>query len=119
MPYYAAAQLCLIPLRVGSGLEIKLVEALSYGKPCVVSSMALPTLPEFCRKAVLSAKDANSFAAEVLRGLAEPDLRKNLSARAMACTEHCFHPRKTYAALMQRLSDHCTGFSRDNPSASQ
>lgn len=119
MPHYAAAQLCLVPLRVGSGLEIKLVEALSYGKPCVVSSAALPTLPECCRTAVLSANDANSFAAEMLRGLADPVLREDLGARAMACTEHCFHPRKTYAALVQRLSDHCAGFSRDNPSAAQ
>ncbi len=34
---YAAAQVCLVPLRAGSGLKIKTVQALAQNKPCVAT----------------------------------------------------------------------------------
>ncbi len=38
---YGAAEVCLIPLIVGSGLKIKLVEALSHGRASVSTSVGV------------------------------------------------------------------------------
>lgn len=100
---YAAAEVCVVPLRVGSGLEIKLVEGMGRGKPCVVSSRGINALPEDCREAVLRGESPDEFAAAVVRGLNDPALRAELSRRALACVAAHFDPRKAYAPLAAAL----------------
>jgi hypothetical protein len=58
---YAAAQVCLIPLIVGSGLKIKLVEALSHGRACVSTSVGVQGVQELTGKAVLVADTPNDL----------------------------------------------------------
>lgn len=102
-PEYRAAEAVLVPLRVGSGLEIKLVEAMGCGKTCVVSTRGLSALPPDCREAVLSGEDAASFAQAVLRALDDPALRRALGARALACATEHFSPETACGPLARRL----------------
>lgn len=102
-PEYGAAEAVIVPLRVGSGLEIKLVEAMGYGRPCVVSSRGLAALPAGCREAVLAGEDAPAFAAALLRLLGDAALRQSVAARARACVAAHFSPETAHRALAAAL----------------
>lgn len=102
-PQYRDAAVCIVPLRVGSGLEIKLVEALGHGKCCVVSRRGLAALPPSCRESVLAASDAGDFATAVSRALADAPLRRDLGRRALACVEKAFNPQRAYGPLIARI----------------
>jgi len=102
-PEYAKAQACVVPLRVGSGLEIKLVEGMGHGKACVVSSRGLLALPPGCREAVLAGEDAPSFAQAVLRVLDDPALRCAIGEAALDCVAAHFSPEAAYGPLAARL----------------
>ncbi|MFQ4140947.1 glycosyltransferase family 4 protein [Chlorogloeopsis sp. ULAP02] len=60
---YGAAELCLVPLLAGSGLKIKLVEAMSYGRACISTSVGVQGLQEVVGSAVLVADTPEDFAA--------------------------------------------------------
>ncbi len=71
-PEYAAAEVCVVPSLVGSGLKIKLVEALSYGRACVTTRIGLQGLMELENKAVRLASEPEPFAAAVAELLTHP-----------------------------------------------
>ncbi|MBF0483032.1 MAG: glycosyltransferase family 4 protein, partial [Desulfovibrionaceae bacterium] len=102
-PYYGAAQAVVVPLRVGSGLEIKLVEAMAYGKACVVSSRGLAALPPGCAGAVMPGEDAATFARAVVRALTDDALRRRVGQNALACVREHFNPQKAHGELIERL----------------
>jgi hypothetical protein len=70
---FQAAGVCVVPLLVGSGLKIKLVEALAYGKACVATPIGVQGLEG--ESAIAVAGDAEGFAAEVLRLMGDDGLR--------------------------------------------
>ncbi|MCP6757340.1 MAG: glycosyltransferase [Fischerella sp. CENA71] len=64
-PEYGAAEVCLVPLLAGSGLKIKLVEAMSYGRACVSTSVGVQGLGGVVDSAVLVADTPEDFAAAI------------------------------------------------------
>lgn len=61
-PEYAQAQLCIIPLLIGSGLKIKVVEALANGCACVSTSTGAQGLKDLIDKAIKINDNAVGFA---------------------------------------------------------
>jgi len=66
---YRRACVALIPLRVGSGLKIKTVEAVAAGLPCVTTSVGAEGIPHPPGEAVAIADDAASFAAAIVAAI--------------------------------------------------
>ncbi|MBY0343781.1 MAG: glycosyltransferase family 4 protein, partial [Sphingomonadales bacterium] len=91
-PFYARAGIVIAPLRFGSGLKIKLVEALAWGKPMVVSPVTLQGVEEACGSAVMLAESAAGFAAAVLSLQQDEGLRERLSQAARAAVAAHFAP---------------------------
>lgn len=96
----------LEPRLVGSGLEIKLVEAMGHGKCCVVNARGLSTLPPQCRDAVLPA--VGGFAATLLRALGDEDLRRAVGRQDLDCVRRFFNPERAYGPLVARIRRQAT-----------
>lgn len=80
---YGDAAVVVSPLLSGSGLKVKLVEALAQGKACVVTSVTLQGVEEETASAVAVADDPVAFAEAVLRLLADRSARTAMGTRAL------------------------------------
>ena len=78
-PYYDAAIAFMVPLRLGGGTRLKIVEAMAMGLPVVSTSVGAEGLDIHPGQDILIADDASSFATEVLRLFADAELRARLS----------------------------------------
>lgn len=73
-PFLARAAVAVVPIRVGSGTRLKLLEALGMGIPVVTTSVGCEGVAVRDGEHVLVADDAVSFAAAVSRLLDDRDL---------------------------------------------
>lgn len=98
---YAAAALVIVPLRAGSGLKIKVVEALSHGCPCVTTEIGAQGLPRGDHAPFVVADEAGAFAEAVI------DLLRDDTARHLmggAAHEFCepYTADRAFAPLIER-----------------
>lgn len=108
-PFYRQAGIVIAPLRFGSGLKIKLVEALAWGKPMVVSPVTLQGVEETCGPAVLVADSAAAFVSAIRSLQRDGGLRADLSRRAIGAVEAQFAPAVAHRALRAWLQDAAKG----------
>ena len=104
-PYYASAEVCFVPLRFGSGLKIKLVEALARGKAVVTTGLGAEGLESFSGSAFLQADDANAFAKHTSSILSDSHLRADLEVCAAQLARSRFESSKCYGRLVEVLRD--------------
>jgi glycosyltransferase involved in cell wall biosynthesis len=79
---YASADVAIVPLRVGGGTRIKLLEAFAYGLPVVASAVAAEGLRVADGRHLLLAEDADGFTMAMERLLASPELVERLITEA-------------------------------------
>jgi glycosyltransferase involved in cell wall biosynthesis len=72
-PAYQQARCVAVPMRLGSGTNIKVFEAMAYGLPVVATSKAVEGIPVEGATEVLVEDDPSSFADAVAELLLEPD----------------------------------------------
>ena len=99
---YGEASVVIVPLLCGSGVKIKLMEALAHGKACVTTPIGTEGVPAL-DGCVLTAPDAAAFARDVLSVLQDASLRRGLEARALATIANHFSPDACYGPLYERL----------------
>jgi glycosyltransferase involved in cell wall biosynthesis len=107
-PYLDAAALVVVPLRLGGGMRVKVLEALAAGKATVASTLAIEGLGLADGEQIALAEHDEQFAAAITRLLAEPDRRAALagSARAWARANLSWDgPIAAYERLYQALLD--------------
>jgi glycosyltransferase involved in cell wall biosynthesis len=75
----ASAWICVVPLRVGGGTRLKILEAMALGTPVVATSKGAEGLDVTPDKNILIADEPDEFAAKTLRLLREQDLRNRLA----------------------------------------
>ncbi|UCF94080.1 MAG: glycosyltransferase family 4 protein [Desulfobacterales bacterium] len=103
---YSLAELCLIPLQFGSGLKIKLVEALSYGRACVTTSIGLQGLSDLRDKAVVVADSATEFSKAVKMILTDEVRRRTMEFEARRYVGRYLSPDAVYQPLLNRIHKH-------------
>ena len=79
---YAEASVVVVPLLVGSGFKIKLLEALQHGKAIVATPAGAQGAEELSGKALDIAETAVDFTDAVLRILQDPGKRKSMEMSA-------------------------------------
>jgi succinoglycan biosynthesis protein ExoO len=89
-PLYESAGVVVSPLTGGSGLKIKLIEALAHGKACVATSVTLQGVEEEAGGAVALADTPEAFAQAILDLLANETMRTDLGRKALAAVEASF-----------------------------
>jgi succinoglycan biosynthesis protein ExoO len=102
-PLYRRADVVISPLRVGSGLKIKLIEALGHGKPVVATSVTAQGVEHLLEDAVSIADQPQDFAAEVMHLLTQPTLRAERAAAALAVARRSFSASAAYASAIEHL----------------
>jgi glycosyltransferase involved in cell wall biosynthesis len=79
-PYYRRAWLQMVPLRIGGGTRLKIVESLAIGTPVVSTRIGAQGLDLKHDTEILLADDAVTFVAEMSRALRDRPLRTRLAA---------------------------------------
>ena len=105
-PYLDRAAVVAMPLRLGGGMRVKVLEALAAGKAVVASRLAVEGLDLVDGEQVLLADSDEDFCAAVARLLGDAQLRARLGKRARAWA--CQHlgwagPAEEYHKLYERL----------------
>jgi glycosyltransferase involved in cell wall biosynthesis len=83
-PHLSAAAVIVVPLRLGSGTRLKILEAWAMGRPVVSTSLGAEGLDGVPGKHLLIADDPAEFARAVLRILREPGLANELGSAGRA-----------------------------------
>jgi glycosyltransferase involved in cell wall biosynthesis len=87
VPSYAAAAAVVVPLRVGGGTRIKLLEAFAHGVPVVASRAAAAGLEVAHERHLLLADDPDEVAAAVERLVSDAPLARRLAAEGRRLVE--------------------------------
>ncbi|MBK8475415.1 MAG: glycosyltransferase [Opitutaceae bacterium] len=99
---YAATSVCLVPLPLGTGLKIKLVEAMGYGRAVVTTPAGAEGFAELeAGRVAVVAEGAATFAEQVARLLLSAPERAAVVRRQTAWLEHALAP----AAALEPLTD--------------
>jgi len=85
-PHLAAAAVLVVPLRVGGGTRLKIVEGMAMGRPIVSTTLGAEGIEAVHDRSILIADEPATFAGSVIRLLDDPVLAARLgrSARELA-----------------------------------
>lgn len=93
-PYYTKASLVVAPIFWGSGVRIKLLEAMACGLPIVTTALAAEGIGLRHKQSALFAENAQDFATAIVRLLDDATLRAHLGANGRAIVEQTYDWRK-------------------------
>lgn len=108
-PIYAAATICINPIRAGSGLKIKSVEAMAHGRALVTTSVGADGLLPAMSNACSVADEPGAFAEACIALLRDPAGAAMLGLRAREACEKRFSADAVYAPLIERIRTRHTG----------
>lgn len=112
-PYYKRAWLQMVPLRIGGGTRLKIVESLAIGTPVVSTTIGAQGLELKHGENILLADTPDSFASEISRALTDPDLLQSIEANGITTATDRFG----WPAIGARLAHHYdTLISKSNTS---
>jgi glycosyltransferase involved in cell wall biosynthesis len=110
-PHLAAAAAVVVPLRLGGGTRLKIVEAMAMGKAIVSTSLGAEGIDTVPGRDLLVEDEPAAFAQAVNRLLAEPSLAARLgqSARQLAVRQYAWSGAASalenfYRETLDRLS---------------
>jgi glycosyltransferase involved in cell wall biosynthesis len=91
-PHLAAATAVVVPLRLGGGTRLKILEAMAMGKPIVSTSLGAEGIEAVAERDILIEDEPAGFANAVSRLLAEPNLAARIgqSARCLAVDRYAW-----------------------------
>ncbi|MCC6301290.1 MAG: glycosyltransferase [Gammaproteobacteria bacterium] len=84
-PLYRAAAIVVNPILFGTGLKIKTVEALGFGRPLVTTPAGAEGLEGMAGKAFVMAGTESAFSSAVVTLLSDLQARRTLAANAREC----------------------------------
>lgn len=98
--FYNAYDIMLVPLWSGSGLRIKLVEGLAYGKAIITTSIGAEGIPYEKNRDLIIADTESEFAKAICTLLANPEQKNNLQLNARKLAEKYFDYRAIASELI-------------------
>ena len=99
-PYYKRAWLQIVPLRIGGGTRLKIVESLGIGTPVVSTTIGAQGLDLKHDQDILLADSAERFVDETARALQSTELRERIQRTGMQTA----HARLSWTKLGADLS---------------
>jgi glycosyltransferase involved in cell wall biosynthesis len=99
--FFKQHQVMIVPLWSGSGLRIKIIEGMSYGKAIVSTSIGAEGIHYTDQENILIADTAERFSGEVIRLLTEPGFRKQVEQQAAGFARTEFDNLHIVAKLIQ------------------
>ena len=85
-PWFDRSDLLAVPMRMGSGVRLKVLQAMAMGVPVVSTPLGMAGVDAVAGVHYLRAESAPEFAAAIIAGLRDPALRSDLgdAARCLA-----------------------------------
>jgi succinoglycan biosynthesis protein ExoO len=99
--FYRAADVVISPLRAGSGLKIKLVEALSFGKAIVASTVTCQGVEDLVRGSVVIEDEASRQRDAIVELLANEPMRADLARKALVTASEQFGVKACYGPIVE------------------
>ena len=84
LPYFGGADVYVVPLRIGGGTRLKVLEAMAAGLPVVSTTMGAEGIMLESGRDALMADEADEFADAIVRLLTDSQLQEALGASARA-----------------------------------
>lgn len=81
-PYLAGCQIYIVPLRVGSGTRLKLIEAMAAGCAIVSTSIGAEGFPVYDNRSIILADDPESWTKNLLELLSNEEERASMGVMA-------------------------------------
>ncbi|MCD6017019.1 MAG: glycosyltransferase [Bacteroidetes bacterium] len=103
--FYHNYDIMLVPLWSGSGLRIKLVEGLAYGKAIITTSIGAEGIPYTKNKDFLIADSSQDFTKAILTLLSDDQQKQNLQRSARTLAETSFDYKRIAANLISFYKD--------------
>ena len=82
--YYSQTKLFIAPMRIGTGLQNKLLEAMAMNVPCITSSLANQALRAKDKEEILIANNAREYADYIIKMLDNKELSQNIAQAGKA-----------------------------------
>jgi sugar transferase (PEP-CTERM/EpsH1 system associated) len=112
-PYVERATVYVVPLRIGGGTRLKILEAMAMGRAVVSTTVGAEGLDIVHGRHVLLADSPRDFAASVLRLLNDPELCGRLAAEGRRVVEQQYG----WSALADRFERFVLAVIQDGPRA--
>lgn len=77
--HYAASRVFVAPMRIGTGLQNKVLEAMAMQLPCITSPLANKALSAIDGKQLLIGRNTEEYAEHILSLLRNSNMRKNMA----------------------------------------
>ena len=104
--WISASDLCIAPLWSGVGILTKVIDMMSYGKPTLVSPLALDGMPDLVPELnCLLGKDRADFVAQVLRLLADDDLARRISTEGGELIKRSYSCEKVGSQVLAIMTE--------------
>ena len=100
-PFIAAADVFVVPLQVGEGMRVKILDAWSWGLPVVSTPVGAEGIMVEPGQNILLAAEAGDFAAQVVRALKDPALNQALRKAGRAWVEANYSWQVVYRRVDQ------------------
>jgi len=104
-PYLVRATVVVVPMRLGSGTRIKILEALAMGKAVVPTRTGAEGLRVAAGRHLVIADEPTAFAAEVLRLAQDPAERRRLGREGRVLVEAEYDWRVVLAPMSQAVNE--------------
>src|SRR5205814_10238117 len=89
-PCYRAADAIVVPVRAGGGTRIKVLEAFSYRRPVVSTSIGIEGIDAHDAEHVLLADTADVFAEQCVRLMRDAALAERLTEDALSLVKRAY-----------------------------
>jgi polysaccharide biosynthesis protein PslH len=113
-PYYRKATALVVPLRIGGGSRLKILEAMSAGVPVVSTSIGCEGLDVQNDEHLLITDDPNQFAEKTIELLADQNLQTRMAVNA----RHRVVQKYSWASMADRLAAVYDALAAAKPSSS-
>jgi glycosyltransferase involved in cell wall biosynthesis len=117
-PYYAQADAVVVPLRAGGGTRIKVLEAFSFQRPVVSTTLGVEGLEVDTEKHILIADHPQHFAEQCCRLMEDKQLSVSLTTNALTCLVAHYTQEALQRTLSRIMSGNSRGAARCRPGPS-
>lgn len=103
-PWLEKATVCVVPIRTGSGTRLKILEAMSCGRPVVSTTVGAEGAEAVDKRHLLIADSASTFADAVVRLIGDKPVQADLVRAGRQLVENRYDWEPLIASAMRELS---------------
>lgn len=107
-PILSSSRACIVPLRIGGGTRLKILEAMASGVPVVSTSIGAEGLHVTPEQNILLGDSPEEFAKQTVRILMDPDLHQRLATEGRKLVIDKYDWKmigKQFSQLVERMGD--------------